>query len=224
MIYKKIGIMGGTFNPIHYGHLALANTAYNQFGLDTVWVMPSKVPPHKQHVELISANHRIEMIKAALHGEPFLQLSLFEMHRSGYTYTYDTLQKLHERYPNTQFYFIMGGDSLRSFDSWRKPDVIAKLCILLVANRGLVVSEELSEQMARVTDQFQAQIGLLNIPRMSVSSSEIRRRIADGEAVRELIPPAVEHYIRTHQLYGCSGFDSHTERMDDHAEKTGRAE
>ena len=116
---KKIGIMGGTFDPVHVGHLILGEAAYRQFSLERVWFMPSGNPPHKRdRTGGATDEQRVEMVRLAISDNPHFRLSLIEMYEDGYSYTYRTLEYLRKQYPDTEFYFIIGGDSLFEFNHW----------------------------------------------------------------------------------------------------------
>ena len=131
---KRIGIMGGTFDPIHMGHLILGEKAYEQLHLDKVLFMPSGNPPHKRNRKgRATDEQRVEMVRRAVFGNPHFELSLIEMHENGYTYTYHTLETLKAQSPDTEYYFIIGADSLYSFDTWMEPERICQACTLVVA-------------------------------------------------------------------------------------------
>ena len=132
----KVGIMGGTFNPVHISHLLIAARAYDYLNLDKVLFMPSKMPPHKPQSELVSEKDRCAMLEEAIKDYPFFELSDFELLRDGVTYTADTLTLLKEKNPDTKYYFIIGGDSLDYFDSWHNPDIILKNSVLVCAPRA----------------------------------------------------------------------------------------
>ena len=126
---KRIGIMGGTFDPIHIGHLILGETAYEQFQLDEVLFMPSGNPPHKRNrAHRATDDQRCEMVKRAIASNPHFSLSLEEMNEDGFTYTYRTLERLNKKHPNTEYYFILGADSLFDFDEWKEPARICHVC------------------------------------------------------------------------------------------------
>ncbi len=201
MNVKNIGIMGGTFDPIHYGHLILAQTAMEKFSLDCVWFMPSKTPPHKSDEQITPTEHRIEMTTLAVKDNPKFKLSLFEMERDGYTFTYETLQLLKKDYPNTKFYFIMGADSVYTFHKWREPGIIASLCTILAANRSHEVDDTFLHQLEVIKKTYQADIRLLEIPAIEISSSEIRCKQESGQSIRYITPKNVVDYIETHGLY-----------------------
>lgn len=198
---KKIGIMGGTFDPIHYGHLILAQTALETFALDQVWFMPSKTPPHKADGEVTSASHRLEMTRLAVKNNSGFSISSMEMEREGYIYTFETLEILKKEYPNVKFYFIMGADSLYNFDKWREPAKICSLCTILAANRSQDVDAALQSQLESIQNKYHADIHLLKIPAIEISSSRIREKKRIGESIRYYTPEAVVDYIEQHQLY-----------------------
>ena len=143
---RKIGIMGGTFDPVHIGHLILGEGAYEQFGLSEVWFMPAGNPPHKQNrTGRATDAQRVEMVKRAIAGNPHFALCMAEMNADGFTYSYRTLETLNRRYPDTEFYFILGADSLFDFHKWREPGRICAACKIVVATRNQVSSEKLDE-------------------------------------------------------------------------------
>lgn len=198
---KKIGIMGGTFNPIHYGHLLLAESAYEQFNLDSIWIMPNKHPQYKMISSNISEEDRVAMISLAIEGNPHFILSEEELCRTGATYTVDTLVSLHQKLPDTEFYFIMGADSLFHFESWREPERILKLCHILAARRNGQVSADLDSQMDYLCSKYDADIHFLDTPNLDISSHGIRKRIRSHRSIKYLLPEAVEQYIMEHRLY-----------------------
>lgn len=199
---KKIGIMGGTFDPIHIGHLILGEKAYEQFGLDQILFMPAGNPPHKQDREgRATDEQRIEMVQRAIAGNPHFALSLEEMNAEGYSYTYRTLERLNSKNPDTDYYFIIGGDSLFDFDKWREPGRICKACRLLVAGRNHVGMDRLKQQMDFLSEKYQGEFYALDIPNLDISSKMLRKWIADREAVRYYVPDAVYSYIREQKIY-----------------------
>ena len=175
---NKIGILGGTFNPIHTVHLQMAGAACNQYDLDEVWFMPSNHPPHKEESDIVSNEHRQRMIQFAISCCKKFRFSDFEYSRPGTTYTSDTLSLLHESYPDTQFYFIMGADSLFDFEDWREPGIISQECILLAAARDHCRLEEIQQQIRMLKEKYDADIRILNTPDMEIASADIRGRIA----------------------------------------------
>ena len=201
---RKVGIMGGTFDPIHIGHLILGESAYEQFQLDTVLFMPSGNPPHKRNREGASNSQRIEMVRLAIQGNDHFQLSLEEMHEEGYTYTKETLTRLTAEHPDTDYFFIMGADSLFEFDTWRCPDEIARLCTLIVAVRDGLSSSELDPRIDELKVRYQADIRKLTSPNLDISSNMIRRWISEGASILYYVPDPVRTYIMENGVYRCS--------------------
>ncbi|MDY2922579.1 MAG: nicotinate-nucleotide adenylyltransferase [Eubacterium sp.] len=195
---KKIGILGGTFNPVHTVHLQMAEAACDQYDLDEVWFMPSNHPPHKEESDIVSNEHRQRMIQFAIDGCKKFCFSDFEYHRPGTTYTSDTLSLLQESYPDTQFYFIMGEDSLRDFDSWHEPEKIAEKCLLLVCSRE---GHSLMELCRKMNEKYGSVFSTFHIPTSCISSSYIREQLQDGILPYGQLPPQVLSYIRLHGLY-----------------------
>ena len=198
---KKIGIMGGTFNPIHNGHLALGQAAYEYCGLDEVWFMPSGVSYLKSQDDIVSGRHRLKMTELAVRDTAHFKCSDMEVHREGYTYTADTLLLLHEKYPEDMFYFIMGADSLFGLPKLRDPERIAALCTLVTVVRDDVDVQELLAQKALVERTLGAKIIMVPFQKVDISSSMIRKKLSEGEFVADLIPEKVLEYIEAHGLY-----------------------
>lgn len=199
----KIGIMGGTFDPIHNGHLMLGEYAYRQFDLDEVWFMPNGCPPHKDHARIgINASARMQMVELAIADRSYFLLEDYELQKKSVSYSYATLEHLKERYKEHEFYFIIGADSLFSFERWVHPERIAKSCTILAAYRDEKNDRSvMEEKMAELKRHYQAQIALLETPMMPVSSSELREMIRKGEDITPYVPFAVERFIRQHNLY-----------------------
>ncbi len=197
----KLGIMGGTFNPIHFGHLFLAENAYEQIGLDQILFMPSKNPPHKAKPSQVTDQQRVEMIALAIGDNPHFALSTFELERSGYTYTADTLTLLKEENPEKEYYFIVGADSLFMMHQWYQPQTIFSLCTVVAAGRDNVDPERLEQQAEYLRQQYQANIMLLDMPTIQIASGEIRKRMKEQRSVRYYLPEAVIEYINKNRLY-----------------------
>lgn len=198
---KKIGIMGGTFNPIHIGHLILGQTALEQFQLDKVLFMPTKNPPHKRYDHIIDDVIRAEMVSIAIKDNPGFELSTFEMDREGVTYTADTLTQLTKQNPDEEYYFIVGADSLFYIDRWKDPATIFKLSRLLAAVRGQASNNDMIQKIAELNETFHASVELLNSPNIDISSSEIRERIQNGMDIQYYVMPDVARYIQSNNLY-----------------------
>lgn len=202
---KKTGIMGGTFDPIHISHLVLGERAYEQFGLDKVLFMPSGNPPHKRNRKgRASDSQRIEMVKRAIADNPHFELSLAEMEEEGYTYTYQTLERLRGRHPDTEYYFIIGEDSLFSFETWKEPARICKACTLVTAVRDKDSVDRMEEEMHRLSKLLHGRFVRLDTPFLDISSHEIRDRICNRESIRYYVPENVRQYILEQNLYFTS--------------------
>jgi len=199
----KIGIMGGTFNPIHNGHLSLADAALTQYHLDEIWFMPSGLPAHKANDELLSAQKRLCMVKLAIAGKEKFKASSFEIDREGFTYTADTMKALATIFPENEFYFIIGGDSLMKFHKWIKPDVISAYTTLLAAGRNGFSTEELKNQIRYLNEQFGTKIDFIEMPELVISSNAIRTfcKTKQYNIIKTMVPEAVYKYITEHELW-----------------------
>ena len=201
MAKRKIGLMGGTFDPVHNAHLALAQQAYRQFSLDEVWMLPNGNPPHKRDHSKADVNMRLDMLRLAVKGLSYVKVCDLEQSEDAYHYTFQTLLRLNRMYPEVQFYFIMGADSLFDFEDWREPEIISQECILLAAARDHCRLEEIQQQIRMLKEKYDADIRILNTPDMEIASADIRGRIAGGEDISQMLPAEVEAYIRSHHLY-----------------------
>lgn len=197
----KIGIMGGTFNPIHFGHLLLAEKACEQMGLNKVLFMPSKNPPHKPMPAEVSEQQRVDMITLAIQDHPLFELSTFELSRDGFTYTADTLTLLKQENPDIEYYFIVGTDSLFYMDQWKDPQIIFDLCTILVAGRDYANQEEIDQYIKYLNTKFGGTIQCIDMPMIEISSANIRERILKDCSVRNLMPSSVIQYIEKQKLY-----------------------
>lgn len=197
----KTGILGGTFNPIHFAHLAMAETALGQAQLEQIWFMPSKNPPHKSHQEIVSEYHRSQMIRLAIETRPYFYFSDFELTRRGTTYTADTLQLLQKAYPDRIFCFILGGDSFFALENWYQPDTILKSCEILAVSRNGVTGQQMQKKADELRETYQAKIRILQMENMDISSSKIRAAVGRGQEITGLVPEGVVEYIYQHRLY-----------------------
>lgn len=199
----KIGIMGGTFNPIHNGHLSLADAALKQYNLDEVWFMPSGLPAHKANDELLPAETRLYMVKLAIGSQNKIKASSFEIDREGFTYTADTMVALTKEFPKDEFYFIIGGDSLMKFHKWVKPEVISAHTTLLAAGRNGYTTVELKNQAQALKEQFGTNVFFVDMPELVISSNAIRSycKIQQYNAIQALVPESVYQYILEHELW-----------------------
>ncbi len=196
---KKYGILGGTFNPIHNGHIELAKHALSEYSLEKVLIMPSHVPPHKSGQVITSGKKRSDMVKLAIQGCAGLEYSGVELEREGITYTSDTLTYLNASQEST--YFIIGADSLINIERWHCPEIIMNLCTLIVANRDRHNNDELKAFISRLTAKYNARIDILHISDIPISSSQIRYNITNNISVDGMIDSKVYDYIRQNNLY-----------------------
>lgn len=194
--------MGGTFNPVHIGHLLLGEFAYEQFELDEIWFMPNGNPPHKEVVSWENAlAQRIAMLRLAIDGVPYFKLSLHEADESKHSYTYQTLKELKEQYPENEYYFILGADSLFALETWKNYKEIFPSCIILAAIRDDKMQEDVIVQIRYLIQKYHADIWLLKAPKLEISSTELRERIQQKKSIKYMVPQSVEEYIVEHQIY-----------------------
>ncbi len=221
---EKIGIMGGTFNPIHLSHIMIAGRALEYLKLDKILFMPSKLPAHKDNDELVSEKDRNAMVKMAIKDYPGFEFSDYEMKRDGYTYTADTIEHLTHENPDVRYYFILGGDSLAQFEKWHKPEYILEHCALVCAPRisdavGLKgnneefikIAKHLVEKFTRKRDNgsvFVPEIHFIPGPLVSISSSDVRNHIKCGMSITGMVPAGVDGYIAENGLYTDAFFES----------------
>lgn len=198
---KRVGIMGGTFNPIHNAHIHMAQAACEQFELDEVLFMPSKNPPHKENRIIVSEEHRKRMIQLAIDGIDKFSFSDFEFESEGTTYTCETLMRLKKKHPDWELYFILGGDSLAQFETWYHPEKIVRYAVILATSRegvGLKETERLCDNLRKKTG---GDIRQIRMPQIRISSSDIRRKTEAGESLSGICPEKTERYIKLHGLY-----------------------
>ncbi len=205
---ERIGILGGTFDPVHIAHLMIAEAARSEFDLDRVYLMPTGKSPHKDEDTLTPKEDRAAMISLAIADNPYLHLSRFEMDAGETSYTYRTAERLSEKYPEDDFYYIMGADSLIFFENWRHPEIIAKHFHLIAAERDESGRETLLRLSEKYRERFQAEVRLLKVPNFSISSTYIRERIRNGQSIRYLTPDPVITYIRERGLYGAGNYQN----------------
>jgi nicotinate-nucleotide adenylyltransferase len=194
-----IGILGGTFNPPHMGHLVMAQEALDQLDLDRVVLMPVAVPPHKEAAEDPGAAARVELCRLAVAGDERLDVSTLEVERGGASFTVDTLRELHDLEPEHDLTFIVGGDMAQSLPAWREPEAILRLARLAVAEREGVRREDIARRLDPLHDGDR--VVFFDMPRIDVSSSSIRRRVAEGRPIRYLVPDAVAEAVAERGLY-----------------------
>lgn len=199
---RKIGIMGGTFDPIHIGHLILGEKAYEQLELEKVLFMPSGNPPHKKNRKgRASDEQRVEMVARAIAPNPHFELSTIVMHEEGYSYTYRTLEQLNAENPDIEYYFIIGADSLFSLDSWMKPDRICAACTIVVATRNHTPVGKIDVEMKRLQEKYHGNFIRLDTLNIDVSSQILRRWVQEGKSIRYYCSDSVISYIESQKIY-----------------------
>ena len=194
-----IGILGGTFNPPHMGHLVMAQDALDQLELDRVVLMPVATPPHKEALEDPGAAARVDLCRLAVAGDERFEVSTLEVDRGGASFTVDTLRELHDLEPEHDLTFIVGGDMAQSLPAWREPEAILALATLAVAEREGVGREDIARRLDPLHEGDR--VVFFDMPRIDISSSAIRRRVAEGRPIRYLVPDAVNEAIAERGLY-----------------------
>jgi nicotinate-nucleotide adenylyltransferase len=194
-----IGILGGTFNPPHMGHLVMAQEALDQLGLDRVVFMPVAVPPHKEAREDPGAEARVELCRLAVGDDDRLEVSTLEVDRGGASFTVDTLRAFDDLEAEHDLIFIVGGDMAQSLPAWREPEAILALARLAVAEREGVRREDIARRLEPL--HAGDRVLFFDMPRIDISSSAIRRRVAEGRPIRYLVPDAVAAAIAERGLY-----------------------
>jgi nicotinate-nucleotide adenylyltransferase len=197
----RLGLLGGTFNPPHIGHLVCAQEAWAQLGLDRVLLVPVHEPPHKETSGDPGVEARVALCEAAVAGDDRLGVSRVDADVPGRSYTVDTLNRLHDARPEDQLTFIVGGDMAASLPQWREPRAILELCTIGAAARDGVGRDAVLERLDRELPGAPDRIRFFDMPRIDVSSTLIRRRVAAGEPVRYLVPDAVAARIEREGLY-----------------------
>jgi nicotinate-nucleotide adenylyltransferase len=195
----RLGIFGGSFDPVHNGHLALAHACQSQSALDEVWFMPTAVQPLKQKGPYAANEARIEMLQMAIADEPSWRICKLEIERGGMSYTVDTLRRLNEEIPSAVLFFLMGSDAVRDVPYWREPDEIFRLATPLVVHRAGQPEPDLSGLRAVCADNKQPR--LIEMSAVDASSTEIRRLAAAGKPIDAFVPGSVAAYIDKHDLY-----------------------
>ncbi|MFO7908033.1 MAG: nicotinate-nucleotide adenylyltransferase [Planctomycetota bacterium] len=200
---RRLGIFGGTFDPVHYAHLLLAESCREQCHLDEVWLMPAATPPHKVEREATAGRHRLEMLQLAVGGHDRLRVSALEIDRGGISYTVETLEAIHQELPETELFLLMGADSLEDLPHWRAPERICELSVPVGVRRSGLPDPSLHPLRHLVDAQRLAQFEdcQASMPMMELASSDLRTRVGRGLSIRYRTPRAVEKYIETQKLY-----------------------
>ncbi len=200
---KRIGILGGTFNPVHTGHLVIAQSAMEAFGLGRVVFIPCSEPPHKRTSFLVPARHRLNMLKAAIAGDPRFETSSIEIERGGTSYAIDTIRQLKKILPGRQLFFIIGSDTLQELYLWKDIYKLLKLCKFAAIERPGFDIKSITPEKLHLDPPWPEKLLETTAAgcQIAVSSSDVRRKIAGGMSIRYLVPPKVEAYIVRHNLY-----------------------
>lgn len=197
---RELGILGGTFDPVHVGHLIVAEEVRVKIGLEKVLFMPAGQPWQKAARPIAPVEHRLEMLRLAMLSTPYFEISRLEVDHPGPSYTVDTLAALASQAPGTEFHFILGWDALRELPLWKEPERILALARLVAVSRPHSPRPSLS-RLEAVLPRARERIRVLAGPYLDISSSDIRRRVAQGKSIRYLVPEAVENYIQQKGLY-----------------------
>lgn len=199
----KIGIFGGAFNPVHNGHIKLAENYFNELELDKLIFIPTAVPPHKASANLASAQMRFDMLKLAIHGNKDFDISLIEFERDGKSYTYDTLKQLEKMYPCSEFYLIIGADQFLSFHLWYKwQDILKMVTLCTAARESEAEKQKIKEYALKLEGMDDGKFYLLKAPVIRVSSSEVRNKLSKGMDISNLVDEKVYNYIIEKGIYG----------------------
>lgn len=190
---RAIGIFGGTFDPIHIGHLLAAENVYSTLRLDEVWFMPTYISPHKQNRQVTNSQHRVEMLKRALAPYPEFQVCTYEIEQATVSYTYNTIVHLINSYPEFTFHFIIGADMVQFLPQWYRFEDLLRIVSFAAVMRP--------NHNIDFTNDYCKQIQFVEMPQCDISSSDIRRRILEGKSIRFMVPKEVEDYIKEQRLY-----------------------
>ncbi len=200
----RLGVFGGTFDPVHYGHLVAAEEVRYRLRLDKVLFVPAGTPPHKLDQDITPTRHRLVMLELAIASNPGFAISRVDIDRHGPCYTVDTLALLHQEYgPGAELYFLMGMDSLADILTWKDPERLIRLARIVVVGRPGFQADV--DELDKVLPGAAERICIVDTPLMEVSSSDIRQRVREGAPIRYQVPEAVEAYIRAHRLYVGNG-------------------
>ncbi len=198
---NRIGIMGGTFDPIHYGHLVIANEVLFKFDLQKIIFVPTGNPPHKRSAALADAYHRYMMVQFATMTNPSFDVSNVEVEKDGISYTVDTIRELKNKYIDTKLYFITGTDAVLDLPNWKDPEEILNLCTFISVNRPGYVTDTLDDKLDKLMKKYKGEILSIRAPQLKISSTDIRNRIREGRPTKYLLPENVEQYILKNGLY-----------------------
>jgi nicotinate-nucleotide adenylyltransferase len=199
----RIGILGGTFNPPHLGHLVAAQEAYRELDLDRVVLIPAGIPPHKPVDDEPGPQHRLELCRLAVGDDERFTVSDLELRRDGPSFTVDTLKTLRTQSPSDDLFLILGGDIAAGLPNWHEPERVLELATVAIAKRRGTAKAAVQGALAQLTGGERARF--FEMPRIGISSTMVRRRVRAGQPIRYFVPDGVMHYIETHGLYGPTG-------------------
>jgi nicotinate-nucleotide adenylyltransferase len=199
----RIGILGGTFNPPHLGHLVAAQEAYRELDLDQVMLIPAGVPPHKPVDDEPGPEHRLELCRRAVGDDERFTVSDLELRRDGPSFTVDTLETLRSQSPSDDLFLILGGDIAAGLPRWHEPERVLELATVAIAKRRGTAKAAVQDALAQLKGGERARF--FQMPRIGISSTMVRRRVRAGQPIRYFVPDGVMHYIETHGLYGPAG-------------------
>lgn len=189
-----LGILGGTFNPPHTGHLIVAEAARSELALDKILFIPAAIPPHKIHHDIAAPHHRVEMVRRAVQGNPYFAVSEMEVRRGGVSFTVDTLRQLQREQPDARLFLLIGMDNLPEFLTWRSPESILELATVVVMTRPGFAAND-------VPPDLKGRVRMCPVPTIGIASSAIRARVKEGKSIRYLVADSVRDYIHHHKLY-----------------------
>lgn len=197
----KVGILGGTFDPVHYGHLEIAKQALRELSLDELIIIPANMQPFKLNVPVTIGTHRIEMLKLAFEGVDKIEISYYELDKDEVSYTIHTLNEFKKKYPNGEIWFLLGTDAFLKIEQWKNAKELLTGYNLIVGSRPGYKEEELDRQIRHLEQTYLTRIHKIDNKKLNISSTEIKNRIRQGRTLEKLVPPAVERYINQHALY-----------------------
>jgi nicotinate-nucleotide adenylyltransferase len=198
---KRLGIMGGTFDPVHYGHLVAAEGARYQFQLEKIIFVPTGWPPHKAPEEVSEPRHRLALTRLAINSNPFFAVSAMEIERNGLSYTIDTVRETSNLFPGAQIFFITGADAVLEILNWKNVAELLSICLFIAATRPGYRLGSLKARLHGFSPSQLERIIVMEVPALAISSTDIRQRIKKGRPIKYLLPEAVENYILEHGLY-----------------------
>lgn len=207
--YNCVGILGGTFNPIHMGHIELAKNAIKQYSdIEQIIIMPNNLPAYKENKDIADISHRRKMIEIAIKNAQDISISMMEVERGGVTFTSDTLEDIKRKNPSMKIYFIIGADSLFSITKWHNYKDVLRLCTLLVARRSSDYNNMEEYALELVKNIGYGDIKFIYMDEINISSSGIRKDISEGRMPFLMLPEGLDLYIKKNKLYGCMDYES----------------